>query len=118
MEARQIQGREDPRTIDERHEQERERLLGIPEHAFENTKALAVRIGRYKTAQVERNRYSVPTAYRSAEGHEFAGTGVPARPSSADPFYRERGDEVVGFHVDGFHFLGNRMSSVTGKAVD
>jgi hypothetical protein len=60
---RQIQGREDPRTIDERHDQERERLLGIPQHAFENTKTLAVRISRYQTAQVERNRYSVPTAY-------------------------------------------------------
>jgi len=61
--SRQIQGREDPRTIDERHDQERERLLGIPEHAYENTKTLVVRISRYQTAQVERNRYSVPTAY-------------------------------------------------------
>jgi transposase len=61
--SRQIQGREDQRTIDERHDQERERLLGIPEHAFENTKTLVVRVSRYQTAQVERNRYSVPTAY-------------------------------------------------------
>ena len=61
--SRRIQGREDPRTIDERHDQEREGLLGIPEHAFENTKMLSVRISRYQTAQVELNRYSVPTAY-------------------------------------------------------
>jgi transposase len=60
---RQIQGREDQRTIDQRHEQEGERLLAIPEHPFENTKTLAVRISRYQTAQVEWNRYSVPTAY-------------------------------------------------------
>jgi hypothetical protein len=61
--GRRIQGREDSRTIDERHHEERERLLGIPEHPFENTKTLAVRISRYQTAQVEWNRYSVPTAY-------------------------------------------------------
>ena len=53
--SRQIQGREDPRTIDERHDQERERLLAIPGHAFENTRTLGVRISRYQTAQVERN---------------------------------------------------------------
>jgi transposase len=61
--SRRIQGRDDQRTINERHDQERERLLGIPEHPFENTKTLAVRISRYQTAQVELNRYSVPTAY-------------------------------------------------------
>jgi transposase len=60
---RQIQGRENPQTIDERHDQERERLLKIPDHAFENSKTLAVRISRYQTAQVDRNRYSAPTAY-------------------------------------------------------
>lgn len=61
--GRAIQGREDQRTIDERHDQERQGLLGIPEHPFENTLTLAVKISRYQTAQVEWNRYSVPTAY-------------------------------------------------------
>jgi transposase len=61
--GRKIQGREDQRTIDERHDEERGRLLSIPEHPFENSKTLGVRISRYQTAQVEWNRYSVPTAY-------------------------------------------------------
>lgn len=60
---RRIGGREDDRTIGERHEQERERLLPLPDHSFDNTKAVAVRISPYQTAQVDRNRYSVPTAY-------------------------------------------------------
>ena len=61
--CRRIAGREDHRTIDERHEQERQRLLSQPERPYENTKALPVRISKYQTAQVDRNRYSVPTAY-------------------------------------------------------
>ncbi len=58
-----IQGREDSRTINERHDEEHARLLPIPERPFENTKTVGVRISRYQTAQVDRNRYSVPTAY-------------------------------------------------------
>jgi transposase len=57
--GRQIQGREDRRTINERHEAERARLLTIPDRPFENTKTVSVRISRYQTAQVDRNRYSV-----------------------------------------------------------
>ena len=60
---RRIQGREDRRTINERHDEEHARLLPIPERPFENTKTVGVRISRYQTAQVDRNRYSVPTAY-------------------------------------------------------
>jgi len=60
---RRIQGREDSRTINERHDEEHARLLPIPERPFENTKTVGVRISRYQTAQVDRNRYSVPTAY-------------------------------------------------------
>jgi transposase len=61
--GRRIQGREDGRTINERHDEEQARLLPIPERPFENTKTIGVRISRYQTAQVDRNRYSVPTAY-------------------------------------------------------
>ena len=60
---RRIGGREDNRTIEERHAVERERLLALPDTPFENTKVVGVRISGYQTAQVDQNRYSVPTAY-------------------------------------------------------
>ncbi len=60
---RRIGGRADDRTIGERHAAEQERLLALPETPFENTKVVGVRISRYQTAQVDSNRYSVPTAY-------------------------------------------------------
>jgi transposase len=58
-----IAGREDRRTINERHEQERSRLLSLPSKPFENIKPVQVRISSYQTAMVDRNRYSVPSAY-------------------------------------------------------
>jgi len=58
-----IAGREDTRTIDERHDQEQTRLLQRPPKPFDNAKPVKVRITPYQTAQVDRNRYSVPTAY-------------------------------------------------------
>ena len=60
---RRIGGRADDRTIGERHAVEKERLLALPATRFENTKVVGVRISGYQTAQVEGNRYSVPTAY-------------------------------------------------------
>ena len=60
---RKIQGRADKRTIEERHQQERAQLLALPQKPFENHKVLRVRINPYQTAQVDRNRYSVPRAY-------------------------------------------------------
>lgn len=61
--SRRIQGREDGRTIEERHEQERARLIALPATPFENHKLFPVKVSRYSTVQVDRNRYSVPTAY-------------------------------------------------------
>jgi len=61
--GRRIAGREDPRTIEERHEEESRRLLPLTQGAFDNTRAIQVRISAYQTGQVDRNRYSVPTAY-------------------------------------------------------
>ena len=49
--------------LHERHAAEREHLLALPDTRFENTKVVGVRISRYQTAQVDSNRYSVPTAY-------------------------------------------------------
>lgn len=61
--GKRLESREDRRTIEERHEEERGRLLPLPGNPFENLKLVPVRISRYQTAQVDRNRYSVPTAY-------------------------------------------------------
>jgi transposase len=60
--GRPIEGREDSRTIDERHEEEQGRLMVLPPTPYENHKLLPVKVCRYSTAQVDRNRYSVPTA--------------------------------------------------------
>ena len=61
--CRIVSGREDRRTIDERHEDERPRLLPLPSKPFDNTKPIRVHISPYQTAQVDRNRYSVPAKY-------------------------------------------------------
>lgn len=61
--TRPIEGREDRRTIDERHDEERARLIPLPSTPYENHKLVEVHVCRYSTAQVDRNRYSVPTAY-------------------------------------------------------
>jgi hypothetical protein len=58
-----IGGREDSRTVQERFQAERSQLLPLPERAFENFKAIRVKVDRYQTVRVDRNRYSVPRAY-------------------------------------------------------
>lgn len=60
---RRVAGREDGRTIGERHWEEQTRLLPLPTRPYENSKSLRVHISKYQTAQIDRNRYSVPTAY-------------------------------------------------------
>ena len=61
--SHRIAGREDDRTVEERFESERSRLLPLPGRPYENYKPLRVKVGRYQTVRVDRNRYSVPTAY-------------------------------------------------------
>ena len=58
-----IAGRQDRRSINERHREESGRLLPLPDKPFENIKPIPVRIDRYQTAVVDFNRYSVPAAY-------------------------------------------------------
>ncbi|MBP7868139.1 MAG: IS21 family transposase [Acidobacteria bacterium] len=60
---RVLAGREDDRTVLERHEEEQARLLPLPAKPYENEKLATVKISRYQTAGVDRNRYSVPEAY-------------------------------------------------------
>jgi transposase len=60
---RRLQGRDDRRTIEQRHAVEQERLLALPARPFENPTVVKVKVGPYQTVQVDRNRYSVPSAY-------------------------------------------------------
>ena len=76
---RRIRGREDARSIDERFEAERGRLLPLPETPFENTKILRVR-HHYQTVNVDRNRYSVPGAYVGVTGGFMALSACGLRP--------------------------------------
>lgn len=62
-----LRGREEERTIEERHKEEQPTLLKLPGSRFENIKLTTVRISKYQTATVDRNRYSVPTAYVGRE---------------------------------------------------
>ena len=61
--SHRIAGREDDRTVEERFESERSRLLPLPGRPYENYKPLRVKVDRYQTVRVDRNRYSVPRAY-------------------------------------------------------
>ena len=61
--SHRIAGREDDRTVQERFEAERSRLLPLPGRPYENYKPLRVKVDRYQTVRVDRNRYSVPRAY-------------------------------------------------------
>jgi transposase len=60
---RRIGGREDRRTIGQRHQTEQCRLIRLPETAYENSRPVRVKIDRYQTARLDGNRYSVPRAY-------------------------------------------------------
>jgi hypothetical protein len=60
---RPIGGREDRRSIAERHQQEQSRLIALPARPYENSRPVRVKIDRYQTARVDGNRYSVPRAF-------------------------------------------------------
>ena len=61
--SHRIAGREEDRTVEERFEVERAQLLPLPDRPFENFKPLKVKVDRYQTVRVDRNRYSVPRAW-------------------------------------------------------
>lgn len=60
---RRIGGREDRRTIAERHQEEQGRLIVLPARPYENSRPVRVKIDGYQTARVDRNRYSVPRGW-------------------------------------------------------
>lgn len=61
--SHRLRGREDNRSVDERFEVERSRLLKLPEKNWTNEKPVPVTVDRYRTVKVDRNRYSVPPGW-------------------------------------------------------
>jgi transposase len=58
-----LRGREDERTVQQRFETEQKNLLRLPDEPFVNETAVKVKVDRYRTVQVDRNRYSVPAGW-------------------------------------------------------
>ena len=56
-----IQGRE--KRVEELFEEEREALLRVPEHCFSNLQPTDNKVNGYSTVMIDKNHYSVPTAY-------------------------------------------------------
>ncbi len=58
---RRIAGRE--RTVNELYEQEKSRLISLPNPPFGNLRTATGKIDKYSTIIVDKNRYSAPTRY-------------------------------------------------------
>jgi hypothetical protein len=61
--SHRLRGRQDDRSVQQRFETEKSRLLRLPEQPFVNETAVKVKVDRYRTVQVDRNRYSVPAGW-------------------------------------------------------
>jgi len=59
--SHRIAGR--PATIDELFEEEKKKLLALPDSPYPNIKLTQGRVSHYGTVTVDHNRYSVPTRY-------------------------------------------------------
>ena len=59
--AHRIAGRE--HTVNELYEKEKEDLLSLPDVQFSNLQTAGSKVDKYATVMVDKNRYSVPTAY-------------------------------------------------------
>lgn len=59
----QIRGRQEKRTVNERFEEEADRLMPLPSRPYPNSKSWKVKVDPYQTVRVDRNRYSVPRRY-------------------------------------------------------
>lgn len=62
-EGRVTAGRDDQRTIGEKHAEEKTRLLPLPAGNFNVQTPVPLTVSKYQTVRVDRNLYSVPTAY-------------------------------------------------------
>jgi hypothetical protein len=56
-----IAGRE--HTVNELYEEEKEHLLSLPDMPFSNIETAGVKVDKYATVVVDKNRYSVPSSY-------------------------------------------------------
>lgn len=56
-----ISGKE--RSVNEDFEQEKGFLIPLPPHRFSNIRTIGVKVDKYATVKLDRNRYSVPTRY-------------------------------------------------------
>jgi len=56
-----IAGRE--QTVNELYEQERRQLMSLPDIAYSNLETSCGKVDKYSTVVIDKNRYSVPTAY-------------------------------------------------------
>ncbi len=63
--SHKVAGRE--QTVEVLHESEKEHLLQMPEVVFNNLQTLTVKVDKYATVIVEKNRYSVPSSYAGQE---------------------------------------------------
>lgn len=109
------EGRDDRRTIGEKHEEERARLLPLPRSEYENVKLVPAGVDKYQLARVDRNKYSVPTRYvgRKIKVHVGAWTvelydGLSLIAAHARKF------GAGGWGIDPMHYLdliGQRIAS-------
>ena len=63
----QIAGRE--HAVNELYEKEKEDLLSLPDIQFSNLETAGSKVDKYATVMVDKNRYSVPTAYAYCRVH-------------------------------------------------
>jgi len=59
-------------SVNERFEQEKEHLLSLPRNPFSNLETVSVKVDKYATVNMDKNRYSVPTAYAGFKVKAFA----------------------------------------------
>lgn len=60
-ESHKISGRD--RSTDDLHQEEKSHLICLPEIAFSNIESFSVKVDKYCTVIVDKNRYSVPVCY-------------------------------------------------------
>jgi len=77
--SHRISGRE--HTVNELYEAEREYLIDLPEAEFSNIETLSGKVDKYSTVVVDKNHYSVPTAYA------YCKIGVVSYVDHVDIFY-------------------------------
>jgi transposase len=94
----QIAGRE--HTVKELYEKEKEDLLSLPDIPFSNLETACSKVDKYATVVVDKNRYSVPSAYA------YCKVGVVLHVDQVEIFY---GSKKAASHS---RFYGNNKWSL------